>query len=442
MNVKWVVGAVFLLLAALLVAQRCARPPRPMPSDGPPSGGDGAAPGGLAPNPAPERTDVVGPRPSSPDLLVLRVRRRGEPVAGARVAIEGLLAGAMRAEEATTGADGVVSLRGAAGPYDLRVRATTSVPADEASVTLRGERFTAQTVDLDLPAAVAEGVVVSSDGAPVADARLLAAGAGSPKLGGSAPDGTFAVGLASEGARLPIRIFARGHLPIPGTLVAGRGNRFELRRRPSVVGVVRDEAGQPLAGVEVVLRAVRSGSNDDVDAFADPLLGVTSIGTSGVRDGPKVLTVKVTTTTGQDGSYVLFAPCSGSGRISGVVPDLAVFSKEVELREETESRVDITVGPGELRGQHLTVDTDDGRPIPGVLVWFQDTELGLSTTTYAKLRTDEAGRVPLGAFRRGETMRLVVTPDPHGPRQPLLPPGNLNRVVVIEPGLVLRPGDR
>jgi protocatechuate 3,4-dioxygenase beta subunit len=203
-------------------------------------------------------------------ILVTVLDSEGRPMAGAMVEVDG--PGGVRSEP--TAAAGVAEVAGlAAGDYQIRVRPTQpGLPAlfGARPVTVAaGERFQARCTVPLLDAEIT-GRVLDSEGKPVAEVEidcspLLLPGSGAIFMADvssagpvkSGADGSFRIqGLARVEHVLSTR-------PSPGrpqaraTAVAGASEPVDIvlarKRSLTITGAVRDQKGEPVAEVQVVV---------------------------------------------------------------------------------------------------------------------------------------------------------------------------------------------
>ena len=275
----------------------------------------------------------------------------------------------------TSGPDGRFEIRGLGdGPYVVEA-SKGSDPWRYARAA--GVRPGADPVTLELePTPALHGRVVDGSGEPIEAFRIEVAPSSlagfltdrDEKHSFESPDGTWSIPGIGHGqwqiyAVAPERAFA-------GPLSASRpGDGDEelvltLLEGATVRGVVRDEAGKPLAGARVA---------HDM-AFGDMLIDM-------IGEGPSVATL-----TEADGSFELRLLIPGD------------ISLVASLRGYTESEpLAFELGEGEVReGVELVVSSggairglilgDDREPIPGMLVQLQ--EIGLADQIFLRSETD------------------------------------------------------
>ena len=212
----------------------------------------------------------------------------GAAVGGARVVVRGAEA------RAVSDAGGRYSIGGLpAGSYEVTADTATHVPWSRSGVRVAA----GQTTALDVPlraGATLTGRVVDEAGAPVEGARLtLASGDplsfrslrrqfGPDRSWRTGRDGRFTKTRLETGPPYALHVRHDEYEPrlVGGiTLVPGRTAppvQVVLRRGPALAGIVRDEAGHPVSGVEVALGlargalARRGGSLTQMTLMAGP----------------------------------------------------------------------------------------------------------------------------------------------------------------------------
>jgi protocatechuate 3,4-dioxygenase beta subunit len=191
----------------------------------------------------------------------------GSAVAGASVRVAG---GASRAARpAVTDAAGQFRLAGVVGgSHRLRVEHPDYAPAEVEAAT-----GAAVELRLSFGGAIAVDVRDRSGGAPIAGASVLARGpAGAARRAAAGRDGRVELGRLTPG-RWTVEASARGYAAASADVEVAAGDRrdplsapavrVELTRGATLSGVVRDAAGQRVAGASVTAGRAHAASDAD-----------------------------------------------------------------------------------------------------------------------------------------------------------------------------------
>jgi RNA polymerase sigma factor (sigma-70 family) len=299
-----------------------------------------------------ETSEVEHRLPAGLTIRGVVVDAAGVPVQGALVEMVAVaLLGADAEVVATSGGDGRFVVHAAPTQALVGARADGRCASPMQRVFGNDGNIAEVTLRLGAPAGAVEGVVVDGAGTPVADAWIKV-GAGRtegiaatmdgapplPALVRSARDGTFrAVGVAP--GTQPVQAQALDRASWSGSCDVAAGLtarlRIELAAGARVRGVVRDEAGQPVAGAEVVV--------GEVGDFARVRQRSATDGSYELRSLPA-------------GEIAILAQHAGHGR--------------AEARVRTESGAtsvhDLVLSPGlVLQGR---VEDENGAPVAGAYV--------------------------------------------------------------------------
>jgi hypothetical protein len=320
--------------------------------------------------------------------------------------------------ESISGPDGSFALAGVTpGPWTLMVEAPgfgtlrlerVEVPARPLVLKLEGE---ARTLG---------GLVVTADGAPVAQARVLLGGpsVSSPREAWSDAKGLFMFHGLGFG-RFVVRATAGQRVSSNESVVIDEGTgwlppvKLTLGAGATLSGRVIDDKGNPLARAEVELTAPPAG-----DAFEI----VRSDQQGRFTIGPVA-----------PGRYQAWARAAGHALVS---------PPEVELRVESSARLDIRLlRAAQLSGQ---VVDEQGKPLAGALITVA-AQTGLGVQDLAVLPgslppASDAANLPAEALTRKGRLRSTASGEGGRFLLPDLPPGPVRVEVTAAARLPVRKG--
>jgi protocatechuate 3,4-dioxygenase beta subunit len=346
----------------------------------------------------------------------------GRPQAGAQVGVGG--PGLRWTRSARSDANGIFSVSGL-GSGRLTLRATLGQKASPpAVIVLDDAALRPPHVRLSLEAGVfVEGRVVDDVGTALADATVDVMAMPSDDLPISAQsglDGRFRLGPIGPGKHQVVaRLEDYVLLDAPEPQLGVRAKEsFELRmaRTARVAGRVLDEAGWPMAGVQVVSICLIGGRDDLVvipgalppaaEAAALPVGRLLRPG--GVRSSP----------TDKHGYFQITGLSPGRTRIEILHPDKLPFRREPLLLAPGDQRElgDLTMLTGAtLAGKVLDAE---GRALEGALV--EARLAGRPGHPPVRASTDANGgfvlRVPLGEYTLTAQTEKLVSPAPQSLR--------------------------
>ncbi|WP_224243518.1 carboxypeptidase-like regulatory domain-containing protein [Hyalangium gracile] len=312
------------------------------------------------------------------------VDAQGHPAAGAEVLVSGRVP-----EVTTTGAGGGFSVEVEAGEHTVSARRGTEAGALEQALIVSAGK-TVRDVRIQLgPSAVLKGLVVArGTGAPVAGARVDVSPYGSSGDCGRAvtdDTGHFAVEHLAPGS-YDVVVTAPGFAPLSRrALTVASGEHFSIELHltgtGAVEGQVRDGAGQPIAGAQVLRTDLWGGSAEEspgearTDAEGRYRLEGMPVGSSNLtarREGASLgVSQLVDVTEGQTtrADFTLEEMGTVEGRVravSGSLPDepLVVVAlvrsksfrpadlRPIEVDESGSFRMTLPPGRYELRARH------------------------------------------------------------------------------------------
>ncbi len=332
----------------------------------------------------------------------------GRAVPGARV-VAGLDPGEMphhvASGWATSDPDGRFRIAGLA-PGNFHLSATadglrTAVPV----AAFARPTTTSRDIHLVLESLARIRGHVVMNGEPLGGVRVIAARDGAPSVSGiSLDDGSFVIdGVPYGKAHLvasPYRAVAPVDVQVTKAVVDDV--RIDVTKMASIRGHVT-RAGTPVAGADVWYMAPPQASNFGPDPKAK---------------------------TDATGSFVLEGLSAGSGRIVAWDNPSKTFSdwRPVEVSAAQDMTIDIELAcSGAVKG---TVVNQTGRPVPGVYVRMDHTEVG----DMCESMTDAAGQFDC-TMLIGGTYRPTVAPSP-GARQGFAPADHFDAIQVPKDGAV------
>ena len=319
------------------------------------------------------------------------VDERGTPVSDATIVLSGWGGGTVL-PVGRSGADGTFALRALPTHCHLGARKAGYVPSSQRQFTASEGNTVAFTIELRGPGGTLTGRVIDPQGRPVAGAVVQAGDEdqrnhqladGASALGPqneqvrTAADGSFTfAGL--EVGDVPIAARAPGLAPWQGKVMlqAGRSETLviHLQAGATLFGTARDEAGAPLARVDI-----RIGQ-------WSPLLDRSAY-------------------TGDDGTFRIEGLGSGPTKVHAVHDDFGQREASLDLIAGAAQRWDPVLSAG-LCCRGRVVD-QDGKPVGSVMVEGRSESSDPQDAWSAFENTDTEGRFTLPNCRPGTTLRLT-----------------------------------